>query len=177
MVICLQRGADLQMAQLMPLPLTVSCFSKIQTGLPFWYRLTRVVPEKGPLNGCVCVSVTAGGSNAELGGRSAQLNRRRLHAATFSLNHVDRLPAAASQLDSGRPATPCWGGARRWSRIRAEFKKPMVLGPLGFQPTTKPFIIVSRSYDKLMINREICCKSGRGWQIFRGLVTVGGSHG
>ena len=25
--------------------------------LPFWYRLTRVVPEKGPLNGCVCVYV------------------------------------------------------------------------------------------------------------------------
>jgi len=24
--------------------------------LPFWYRPTRVVPEKGPLNGCVCVS-------------------------------------------------------------------------------------------------------------------------
>jgi len=23
--------------------------------LPFWYRLTRVLPEKGPLNGCVCV--------------------------------------------------------------------------------------------------------------------------
>ena len=23
--------------------------------LPFWYRLTRVVPEKGPLNWCVCV--------------------------------------------------------------------------------------------------------------------------
>jgi len=34
----------------MPLPLTVSCFSKIQIGLPFWYRLTRVVLEKGPLN-------------------------------------------------------------------------------------------------------------------------------
>ena len=32
MVICLMRGADLHMAQLMPLPLTVSCFSKIQTG-------------------------------------------------------------------------------------------------------------------------------------------------
>jgi len=25
--------------------------------LPFWYRLTRVVPETGPLNGCVCVCV------------------------------------------------------------------------------------------------------------------------
>ena len=30
MVICLERGADLHMAQLMPLPFTVSCFSKIQ---------------------------------------------------------------------------------------------------------------------------------------------------
>ena len=30
MVICLERGADLHTAQLMPLPLTVSCFSKIQ---------------------------------------------------------------------------------------------------------------------------------------------------
>jgi len=31
-VICLERGADLHMAQLMPLPLTVSCSSKIQIG-------------------------------------------------------------------------------------------------------------------------------------------------
>ena len=34
-VICLDRGADLHMAQLMPLPLTVSCFSKIQIGFTF----------------------------------------------------------------------------------------------------------------------------------------------
>jgi len=47
MVICLEEGADLHMAQLMPLPLTVSC----------WYRLTRVVPEKGPLNAHVCVTL------------------------------------------------------------------------------------------------------------------------
>ena len=32
MVICLERRADLHMAQLMPLPLTVSCFSKVQIG-------------------------------------------------------------------------------------------------------------------------------------------------
>jgi len=44
MIICLERGADLHIAQLMPLLLTVSCFSKIQIGfLPFWYQLTRVV--------------------------------------------------------------------------------------------------------------------------------------
>jgi len=24
--------------------------------LPFWYRLTQVVPDKGPLNGCACVA-------------------------------------------------------------------------------------------------------------------------
>ena len=35
MVICLEHVADLHMAQLMPLPLTVSCFSKIQTGFTF----------------------------------------------------------------------------------------------------------------------------------------------
>ena len=35
MVICLEQGADLHTAQLMPLPLTVSCFSKIQNGFAF----------------------------------------------------------------------------------------------------------------------------------------------
>ena len=35
MVICLERGADLHTAHLMPLPLTVSCFSKIQIGFTF----------------------------------------------------------------------------------------------------------------------------------------------
>ena len=58
MVICLERGADLHMFLLMPLPLTVSCFSKIQIGLPFWYRLTRVVPDKGPLNGSLSLVKT-----------------------------------------------------------------------------------------------------------------------
>jgi len=35
MVNCLERGADLHMTQLMPLPLAVSCFSKIQIGFTF----------------------------------------------------------------------------------------------------------------------------------------------
>jgi len=56
MVICLERDADLHVAQVMTLPLTVSCFSKIvRLVLTFWYRLTRVVLEKGPLNECMCV--------------------------------------------------------------------------------------------------------------------------
>ena len=35
MVICLERDADLHIAQLMPLPLTVSCSNKIQIGFTF----------------------------------------------------------------------------------------------------------------------------------------------
>jgi len=56
-VICLGRGADLHMAQLMPLPLTVSCLSKIQIGFTFLVPAQLVVPEKGPLNRCVCVCI------------------------------------------------------------------------------------------------------------------------
>jgi len=39
----------LHIAQLVPLPLIVSCSSKIQIGFTF------LVPDKGPLSGCVCV--------------------------------------------------------------------------------------------------------------------------
>jgi len=35
MVICLEWDSDFHMTQLMPLPLTVSCFSKIQIGFTF----------------------------------------------------------------------------------------------------------------------------------------------
>jgi len=47
-IICLGRGADLLMAQLIPLPLTVSCFRKssLVFVLPFWYQLTWLVPDK-----------------------------------------------------------------------------------------------------------------------------------
>jgi len=54
-VICLEQSADLHTAQLMPLPLTVSCFSKIQIGFTFLVPAHLGSPRKGPLNGCVCV--------------------------------------------------------------------------------------------------------------------------
>ena len=57
MVICLERVAALHMAQLMPLPLSVSCFSKIQIGFTFLVPAHLGSPGKGPLNGCVCVCV------------------------------------------------------------------------------------------------------------------------
>ena len=58
MVICLERGADLHMAQLMPLPLTVSCSSKIHIGIIFLVPVHPVSPGKRAVKGvCVCVCV------------------------------------------------------------------------------------------------------------------------
>ena len=60
MVICLERGADLHMAQLMPLPLTVSCFSKIQIGFTFLVLAHPGSPGQRAVKRvyvCVCVRV------------------------------------------------------------------------------------------------------------------------
>jgi len=57
-VICLERGADLHMAQLMPLPLTVSCFSKIQIGFAFLVLAHPGSPgQRAVKRVCVCVCV------------------------------------------------------------------------------------------------------------------------
>jgi len=55
MVICLERGADLHMAQLMPLLLTVSCFSKIQIGFTYLVPAHLGSPGKRAVKrACVC---------------------------------------------------------------------------------------------------------------------------
>jgi len=56
MVICLEQGADLHMAQLMPMPLTVSCFSKIQIGFTFLVLAHLGSPGQRAIKRvCVCV--------------------------------------------------------------------------------------------------------------------------
>ena len=56
MVICLERGADLHMAQQIPLPLTVSCFSKIQIGFTFLVPAHPGSPgQRAVKRVCVCV--------------------------------------------------------------------------------------------------------------------------
>ena len=58
-VVCLERGADLHTAQLMPLPLTVFCFSKIQIGFTF---LVPAHPgssgQRAVKQACVCVQLS-----------------------------------------------------------------------------------------------------------------------
>ena len=54
-VICLERDADLHTAQLMPLPLTVSCFSKIQIGFTFLVLAHARSPgQRAVKRVCVC---------------------------------------------------------------------------------------------------------------------------
>ena len=56
MVIRLELGADLHMAQLMPLPVTVSCFSEIQIGIAFLVPAHPGSPAKRAVKRvCVCV--------------------------------------------------------------------------------------------------------------------------
>ena len=58
MVICLERGADLHVAQLKPLPLTVTCFSKTQTGFNFLVPAYPGSPgQRAVKRVCVCVWV------------------------------------------------------------------------------------------------------------------------
>jgi len=58
MVVCLERDADLHMAQLVPLPLTVSCFSKIHIGVTFLIPAHSGSPGKRAVKRvCVCVCV------------------------------------------------------------------------------------------------------------------------
>ena len=71
-VMCLGQGADLHMAQLMPLPLTNSCSSKSRLVLPSWFYLSGAGSHLGSpgqkskkavkwlyanAGACVCASV------------------------------------------------------------------------------------------------------------------------
>jgi len=60
MVVCLEQGADLHMAQLMPLPLTVSCLSKIQIGFAFLVPAHPDSPgQRAVKRVCVCATCTS----------------------------------------------------------------------------------------------------------------------
>ena len=67
MVICLERGADLHMAQLMPQPLTVSCFSKIQIGFTFLVPAQPGSPRKRAVKWVCAVQTVCGEWRASCG--------------------------------------------------------------------------------------------------------------
>jgi len=74
-VICLERGADLHMAQLMPLPLTISCSSKIQIGFTFLVPAYLGSPGKMAVKTSVCVCAVGSEFGCQLCGHDAGYKR------------------------------------------------------------------------------------------------------
>ena len=98
MVIFLERGADLHMAQLMPLPLTVSCFSKIQTGFTFLVPADPGSPGKRAVKWVyVCI---AGITDSNIG----------LQCAVFS--HFDSETQSTWSLSGTFLLAPLWHTAQ-----------------------------------------------------------------
>jgi len=140
MVICLERSADLHMAQLMPLPLTVSCFSKIQIGFTFLVPAHLGSPGKRPFNGCVCYLLT----------------QRRPDSQTHSQHCVCScewiIPLLAASMSIIRPGVHTITSAPRFnSAICSEMPVP------PYTQTTR----ISRARVNLRHSRPICIASSR----------------
>ena len=107
MVICLERGVDLHMAQLMPLPLTVSCFIKIQISFTFLVPAHLGSPGKSPLNVYIrCVDGFSWRSRSRHGKRHCRgdafcESQSGERAPGLSVHCVEAkfLPAAAEQRE------------------------------------------------------------------------------
>jgi len=93
--------------------------------LPFWYRLTRVVPDKGPLNRCVCVCVcrwrgtkwTTGdggwtASSQSTGAGHCQSLRNLAHHSLLYPRHVVAVSAVSR---------------RRWTRLSSRCQAPSLM--------------------------------------------------
>jgi len=114
MVICLERGADLHMTQLMPLPLTVSCFGKIQIGFTF---LVPAYPgslgQRAVKRACVCVCVCLRSLYALVSHLSDRITRGRNAIFGHVARLPDNIPAHQAmlrqvELSFGRPPDPTW---------------------------------------------------------------------
>ena len=94
MVICMERGADLHTAHLMPLPLTVSCFSKIQIGFTFLVPAHLGSPRQRAVKWvsvCVCVLLLLAGlvySQTRLSGPDYEYTlMQSIHVSMFYTIH------------------------------------------------------------------------------------------
>ena len=103
MVICLERGADLHMAQQIPLLLTVSCFSKIQIGFTFLVPAHPGSPgQRAVKRVCVCVCIYPLMLCLQL---SIQEKRRKV-TSTFEPSDEDVMAGYMSILQPQRESKP-----------------------------------------------------------------------
>ena len=101
MVICLERGADLHTTQLMPLPLTVSCFSKIQIGFTYPVPADPGRPgQRAVKRVCVCVCVKYYNLLQNWQG-TVDRYRSGTRKRTFCANYLEVAHAASVQRRGG----------------------------------------------------------------------------
>ena len=127
-VICLQRGADLHMAQLMPLPLTVSCFSKIQIGFTFQVPAHPGSPGQRVVKRvcvCVCVCVWRGATEA-----NGSCGFQRVWAWQHGRSDVDPGPRAVLLVFP-------WANENKLARHRRNRRRQ-----LQQQTTSTPWILL-----------------------------------
>jgi len=98
MVICLERGADLHTAQ--PLPLTVSCSSKIQIGFTFVVPAHLGSPGQRAIKRvCMCVFMIIFGT---LSFHISLISHTRTHARTHMFNGPLSRTTRVSQYQKGK---------------------------------------------------------------------------
>ena len=133
MVICRALGADLHMSQHMPLPLTVSCFSKIQIGSTFLVPAHPGSPGKRAVKRmCVCVMniknsptcirtvvvivVFGGVRRGVIVSFGARRQRRRCNQRDYQEEHATDSTTTHRELrccDSGNATTLVYSSAAR----------------------------------------------------------------
>jgi len=97
--ICLERDAVLHMAKLMPLPLTVSCFSKIQIGFTFLVPAHPGSPGKRDVKRvCVCVMCSTETDRPSMISTFALLISRRTSASISCLTESRSVIVAEESL-------------------------------------------------------------------------------
>ena len=126
MVICLELGADLHTAQLMPLPLTVPCFSKIQIGV------THLVPAHPGIPGqravkrvCVCVvydrsTADSAVAAARKAGASSVDSRRSKEALQFGTSSIGSL---SGKVPPQRPPPPSPAALSKVRQLSSGFEQ------------------------------------------------------
>ena len=98
MAICLQRGADLHTVQLTPLPLTVSCFSKIQIGFTFLVLAHPGSPgQRAVKRVCECVCLWKCACNAYLSSQFHNNVELSIHSCESLIRHVASRPMRANE--------------------------------------------------------------------------------
>jgi len=102
MVMCQGHGADLHMAQLMPLQLTISCSSKSRLVLPFWCWLTQVVPDKIQEVSCMCVICMCTAINRQLPTFQFKIDTK---ITSYTYVNKKTLPTKHSTRSSGHDKT------------------------------------------------------------------------